>query len=171
MKPSAIVYTSNTGFTAQYASLLGGETGLPVYSLEDASKSLPQSSPIVYLGWLTAGKVQGYDKAVTKFNLQALCAVGMAKSGSQMEDVRKSNNLPQGLPLFTLQGGFDLKKLRGIYRLMMLVMSKTVAKKLAAKPDRTPDEEDMLDLFQNGGNRVSLEKLRPVLAWYEEERV
>ena len=171
MKPSAIVYTSNTGFTAQYASLLGGETGLPVYSLEDALKSLPQSSPIVYLGWLTAGKVQGYDKAVTKFNLQALCAVGMAKCGSQMEDVRKSNNLPQGLPLFTLQGGFDLKKLRGIYRLMMLVMSKTVAKKLAAKPDRTPDEEDMLDLFQNGGNRVSLENLRPVLAWYEEERV
>ena len=171
MKPSAIVYTSNTGFTAQYASLLGGETGLPVYSLEDASKSLPQSSPIVYLGWLTAGKVQGYDKAVTKFNLQALCAVGMAKSGSQMEDVKKSNNLPQGLPLFTLQGGFDLKKLRGIYRLMMLVMSKTVAKKLAAKPDRTPDEEDMLDLFQNGGNRVSLENLRPVLAWYEGERV
>ena len=171
MKPSAIVYTSNTGFTAQYASLLGGETGLPVYSLEDASKSLPQSSPIVYLGWLTAGKVQGYDKAVTKFNLQALCAVGMAKSGSQMEDVKKSNNLPQGLPLFALQGGFDLKKLRGIYRLMMLVMSKTVAKKLAAKPDRTPDEEDMLDLFQNGGNRVSLENLRPVLAWYEGERV
>ena len=171
MKPSAIVYTSNTGFTAQYASLLGGETGLPVYSLEDASKSLPQSSPIVYLGWLTAGKVQGYDKAVTKFNLQALCAVGMAKSGSQMEDVKKSNNLPQGLPLFTLQGGFDLKKLRGIYRLMMLVMSKTVAKKLAAKPDRTPDEEDMLDLFQNGGNRVSLENLRPVLAWYEGESV
>ena len=171
MKPSAIVYTSNTGFTAQYASLLGGETGLPVYSLEDASKSLPQSSPIVYLGWLTAGKVQGYDKAVTKFNLQALCAVGMAKSGSQMEDVRKSNNLPQGLPLFTLQGGFDLKKLRGVYKFMMLVMSKTVAKKLAVKPDRTPDEEDMLDLFQNGGNRVSLENLRPVLAWYEGESV
>ena len=171
MKPSAIVYTSNTGFTAQYASLLGGETGLPVYSLEDASKSLPQSSPIVYLGWLTAGKVQGYDKAVTKFNLQALCAVGMAKSGSQMEDVRKSNNLPEGLPLFTLQGGFDLKKLRGVYKLMMLGMSKTVAKKLAAKPDRTPDEEDMLDLFQNGGNRVSLENLRPVLAWYEGESV
>ena len=171
MKPSAIVYTSNTGFTAQYASLLGGETGLPVYSLEDASKSRPQSSPVVYLGWLTAGKVQGYDKAVTKFNLQALCAVGMAKCGSQMEDVRKSNNLPQGLPLFTLQGGFDLKKLRGVYKFMMLVMSKTVAKKLAAKPDRTPDEEDMLDLFQNGGNRVSLENLRPVLAWYEGESV
>ena len=171
MKPSAIVYTSNTGFTAQYASLLGGETGLAVYSLEDALKSLPQNSTILYLGWLAAGKVQGYDKAVTKFNTQVLCAVGMAKSGFQMEEVKKSNNLPEDLPLFTLQGGFDLKKLRGIYKLMMLVMSKTVAKKLAAKPDRTPDEDDMLDLFQNGGNRVRLENLQPVLAWYLGERV
>ena len=166
MKPTAIVYTSNTGFTAEYASLLGGETGLPVYALEDAKKSLPQNSPVIYLGWLAAGKVQGYDKAVTKFNPQALCAVGMAKSGSQMEDVKKANNLPEGLPLFTLQGGFDLKKLRGVYKLMMSVMSKMVAKKLAAKSERTPDEEDSLDLFQNGGSRVSLENLKPVLEWY-----
>lgn len=166
MKPIAIVYTSNTGFTAEYASLLGGETGLPVYALEDAKKSLPQSSPILYLGWLAAGKVQGYNKAVTNFDIQALCAVGMGKSGSQMEDVKKANNLPEGLPLFTLQGGFDLHKLRGVYRLMMLVMSKTVAKKLAAKSERTPDEEDTLDLFQNGGSRVSLENLKPVLEWY-----
>ena len=168
MKPSAIVYTSNTGFTAQYASLLGGKTGLPVYALEDAVNALPQGSPILYLGWLTAGKVQGYDKAVTKFNPQALCAVGMTRSGSQMEDVKKSNNLPEGLPLFTLQGGFDLKKLRGVYKLMMSVMSKTVAKKLAAKTERTPDEEDTLDLFRNGGSRVSLENLKPVLEWYRE---
>ena len=168
MKPTAIVYTSNTGFTAEYASLLGGETGLPVYALEDAKKSLPQNSPILYLGWLAAGKVQGYNKAVTNFDIQALCAVGMGKSGSQLEDVKKANNLPEGLPLFTLQGGFDLKKLRGVYRLMMLVMSKTMAKKLAAKTDPTPDESDMLELFQNGGNRVSLENLRPVLAWYRE---
>lgn len=166
MKPTAIVYTSNTGFTAEYASLLGGETGLPVYALEDAKKSLPQNSPILYLGWLATGKVQGYDKAVTNFDIQALCAVGMTRSGSQMEDVKKSNDLPEGLPLFTLQGGFDLKKLRGVYKLMMSVMSKMVAKKLAAKSERTPDEEDTLDLFQNGGSRVSLENLKPVLEWY-----
>ena len=168
MKPIAIVYTSNTGFTAEYASLLGGETGLPVYALEDAKKSLPQNSPILYLGWLAAGKVQGYDKAVTKFNPQALCAVGMTRSGSQMEDVKKSNNLPEGLPLFTLQGGFDLKKLRGVYKLMMSVMAKPVATELAAKAARPPDEEDTLDLFQNGGSRVRLENLKPVLEWYRE---
>ena len=167
MKPTAIVYTSNTGYTAQYASLLGGKTGLPVYPLPDATKHLPRNSPIVYFGWLAAGRVQGYDKAAKQFAVQALCAVGMARCGSQIEDVKKANKLPKELPLFTLQGGFDPKKLGGVYKLMMLVMSKTVAKQLAAKPDRTPDEEDMLDLFQNGGNRVSLENLKPVLAWYE----
>ena len=33
MRPNAIVYTSNTGYTAQYAALLGKKTALPVYSL------------------------------------------------------------------------------------------------------------------------------------------
>ena len=45
MKPTAIVYTSNTGFTAEYASLLGGETGLPVYALEDAKKKPAPNQP------------------------------------------------------------------------------------------------------------------------------
>ena len=30
MKPNAIVYTSNTGYTRQYAKLLGDKTDLPV---------------------------------------------------------------------------------------------------------------------------------------------
>ena len=30
MKPNAIAYTSNTGYTEQYALLLGEQTGLPV---------------------------------------------------------------------------------------------------------------------------------------------
>ena len=168
MKPTAIVYTSNTGFTAQYASLLGESTGLPVFSL-DVSNCLSAGSPIIYLGWLAAGKVQGYDKAANRFSIQALCAVGMAASGSQLEDVHKANAIPDGLPVFTLQGGFDLKRLRGVYKLMMSVMSKTVGKKLAQKPDRTPEEDDMLDLFLNGGNRVRKENLAPVLAWVEGE--
>ena len=40
MKPNAIVYTSNTGYTAEYAYLLGGKTGLPVYALAEAAGQL-----------------------------------------------------------------------------------------------------------------------------------
>ena len=39
MRANAIVYTSNTGYTQQYAKLLGEKTGLPVYSLDEAMRS------------------------------------------------------------------------------------------------------------------------------------
>ena len=167
MKPTAIVYTSNTGYTAEYARLLGQGTGLPVYALSEASGKLDSGAAIVYLGWLMAGKVQGYAKATKRYSVCAVCGVGMGATGSQMEDVRKTNALPTGLPLFTLQGGFDMAKLHGIYKFMMSVMAKTVGKRLAAKADRTAEEDRMLELLTHGGSYVHEEHLKDVLAWYE----
>ena len=57
MNIKAIVYTSNTGYTAEYARLLGEKTGLPVYSLEEAKQNLTERTEIVYLGWLMASMV------------------------------------------------------------------------------------------------------------------
>lgn len=169
MKPTAIVYTSNTGYTGQYAALLGQQTGLPVYPLSGPGEGPAAGSPVLYLGWLMAGTVQGYAKAAKRYRVQAVCAVGMGATGSQLEDVRKTNKLPPELPLFTLQGGFDLQKLRGVYRLMMVVMAKTAGKALAGKQDRTPDEDAMLELLTHGGSRVCAENLAAVLAWYQSE--
>ena len=168
MRPNAIVYTSNTGYTRQYAVLLGDKTGLPVYSLEEAAQTLAAGNSVVYLGWLMAGKVQGYAKAAKRYRVEAVCGVGMGATGSQLEDVRKTNALSDALPLFTLQGGFDITRLRGIYRLMMTVMSKTVGKTLAEKQDRTADEDAMLDLLIHGGSCVSEENLAAVMEWYRQ---
>lgn len=71
------------------------------------------------------------------------------------------------IPLFTLQGNFDVKKLHGAYRFMMNVMVKTAGKGLANKTDRTPEEDDMLDMMVNGGKRVSLQNLKAVTEWYK----
>lgn len=49
MKPSTIVYVSNTGHTRQYAALLGEKIGLPAYSLEEACSQLPGGSRIIYM--------------------------------------------------------------------------------------------------------------------------
>ena len=51
------------------------------------------------------------------------------------------------------------------FLLVMSPMRHTVGKKLAGKPDKTAEEQDMLDLLQNGGSRVNEENLRPVLEW------
>ena len=170
MKPKVILYTSNTGFTAQYAALLSQQTGLPCFALKAAGHIQP-GTPILYLGWLMAGNVQGYKEATKKYRVCAVCGVGMGSTGSQIEDVRKTNALPADLPVFVLQGGFDMKRLHGIYKLMMTVMKNTVGKSLAKKPERTDDEDTMLDLLQNGGSRVSAENLGSLLDWYFSQSV
>ena len=166
MNVNAIVYTSNTGYTAQYAGLLGKRTGLPVYSLDEAGTKLPAGNCVIYLGWLMAGKVQGYAKAAKRYRIAAVCGVGMGANGSQLADVRKANSLGDELPLFTLQGGFDMGNLKGIYKLMMQVMAKTMGKSLANKQDRTAEEDQMLRLLTQGGSCVSEENLQQVLDWF-----
>lgn len=167
MNPNAIVYTSNTGYTRQYAQMLGERTKLPVYSLEEAKSQLASGDWVLYLGWLMAGKVQGYAKSAKRYQIAAVCGVGMGATGSQMQDLRKANALPDQIPVFTMQGGFDLTRLRGVYKLMMTIMVKTAGKGLADKAHRTPDEDAMLDLLLHGGSHVSEAHLKEVLEWYQ----
>ena len=166
---NAIVYTTNTGSTKRYAELLARETGLPSYSMAEAERSVPTGAEIIYLGWIMAGSVKGYA-AVKRWSVRAVCAVGMGRTGTQTDSVRKKSAIPASIPVFTLQGNFDVKKLRGVYRLMMELMVKTAGKSLAAKPDRTPEEDDMLDMMLHGGQRVGIQNLRAVLDWYGAQK-
>ena len=163
----AIVYTSQTGYTAAYAALLADKTGVKAVSLEEAVSAVPEQSEILYLGWLMAGKVQGYDKARKIYRVSALGGVGMGRTGTQLDDIRRQNGVSEAMPVFSLQGGFDRTRLRGLYRFMMTVMAKTAGRSLANKVGRTPEEDDMLDLMTNGGSRVSEDNLTAVLAWFE----
>ena len=166
----AIVYTSNTGSTARYAKLLGHELGIPVYSAAEAKKTLPAGTGIIYLGWIMAGKVKGYPDAAKKYKLLAVCAVGMGQIGTQRKEIREKNGVRGKIPVFTLQGNFDVKKLRGMYRMMMDIMVKTAGKALENKTDRSPEEEDMLDMMLHGGERVRVENLKDVTDWYNSKR-
>ena len=83
MNPAAIVYTSNTGHTRKHALLLGEQIGLPVYSLDEANAQLSEGSPAIYLGWIHASHVKGYAKAASRFDLRAVCAVGLCDTGTR----------------------------------------------------------------------------------------
>ena len=167
---NAIIYTTNTGSTEQYARLLAQKTGLPTCSLAEAKKRDFDRVKVVYLGWIMAGSVKGYAEAAKRYRVRAVCAVGMGQTGTQTDSVRKKSAVPADIPLFTLQGNFDVKKLHGIYRLMMEIMVKTAGKVLAEKKDRTPDEDDMLDMMRCGGDRVKEGNLGAVLDWYSAQR-
>lgn len=166
-KPTGIVYTSNTGYTEKYAKLLGEQLELQAFSAEQAD-SLPEGTEVLYLGWLMAGVVKGYKKAAQRFSVAAVCGVGMGPAGSQDSDVRKNNAIPQEVPVFTLQGGFDRTKLHGIYRFMMGVMIKVMGSSLRKKENRTPEEDAMLEMVTNGGDFVDVRQLDGVIAWYRQ---
>ena len=169
MEPKAIVFTSNTGYTAQYAALLAKKTGLHVYALNEALEKVPEGSAVIYMGWIMAGKIQGFITAMKHYQVAAVCGVGMNPTGSQLPMVRQANGLGESMPVFTLQGGLNMDKLHGFKKLILKIMGGTIGKQLMAKQDRTPEEEAILDMFRSGGDRVSMQNLKDVVSWYEQE--
>lgn len=163
MKAEAIVYTSCTGNTRRYAYMLGKAANLPVLDLKEAN--LAPNTPVIYLGWLMAGGVKGLKQARKRFDVRAVCAVGMAVPSKEgKEKMAKDNGLDGGVRLFYLRGGYAPKQLPWLYRTMMAVKTKSVLK----QPVKTEADRMLRDAFVNGGSWVTEEQLAPVLAWLED---
>ena len=158
----AIVYTSNTGHTAAYAKILGEKTGLPVYAWAEAVKLLSKGTEIIYLGWLFASKIKGFKKAIKRYRISAILAVGLCDTGTLLDETRKANAIPDTLPLFTLQGGIDRAKLRGISKLMINMLGKG----LSSQKERTETDERMLYLITHDASYVCEENAAAFLTWF-----
>ena len=162
----AIIYTSYTGSTKKYAELLGHELAIPVLNVQESKTKLSLNTEIIYLGWIMAGKVQGYSSIKNIYKVCAIGAVGMGQTGTQVKEIRKKNDIPESTPLFTLQGNFNLERLHGLYKIMMNIMIKTVGNALEKKENKTIEEEDTLEMMK-GGERVSIKNLQEVINWYK----
>ena len=164
MNITAIVYTSNTGNTEKYAKMLSEKIHLPVYSIDQAKKTLPKQTEIIYLGWLMAGKIKDLSKARRRYKVKAICAVGLGATGTLSESLRKSNHICGCTALFELQGGMDHAKLEGIHKKMIEMLIKV----LSRKKNRTEDETAMLEMIKAGGDFTKEENLAGVVEWYGE---
>lgn len=160
----AIVYTSNTGHTAKYAKMLGEKTGLPVYALSEAAKQLSNGTEIIYLGWLFANNIKGYKKAAKQYKISAICAVGLCDTGTAIAEVRKVNAISEETLLFTMQGGMDKTRLRGINKFMINMLTKG----LSSQKERSENDERMLYLLTHDQNYVSEENITAFMEWYKQ---
>ena len=159
----AIVYTSNTGFTKEYADMLKVKLGLPLYEIDEAKKHLKKGTEIIYMGWLFASQVKGYKKASRRYNIKAVCGIGLADTGCLLNEVRKAISLPDHIPLFTIQGGMRLSKLKGINKSMIKMLTKVFAN----KKNPTDDDKRMVELLTTEASYVKEENLTSFLKWYE----
>lgn len=157
----AIVYTSENGSTERYSRVLSERTGLPAYALQDAIKVLPKGESILYLGWVMAGQIQGLKKAMEMYRTEAVCAVGL---GMNMEEeaLRKSGGMKEEMPVFPLMGDLEPEKLKGLHKLLISFMGKSLSK----KQNLTEEEKRQREIFLHGAHAFDPKSLAPVLDWY-----
>ncbi|MBP1737031.1 MAG: hypothetical protein H6Q60_912 [Oscillospiraceae bacterium] len=157
----AIVYTSNTGFTARYAALLAQAAQLPCYELKH-SRELPSGTSVFYMGWLMAGQIKGLKKARKRFHLAGVCGVGMGSPDDNPPDELRQNNHLDEIPVFSLQGGYAPAQIKGVYRLMMSLAAKVMSKKAGQQG------ETMRKALTDGIDFVSSQNLGDITGWMQK---
>ena len=137
---TTIYYQTNTGTTKRYAERLSERTGLPCLPAEKATAA----GDAVFLGWVFNGEVQGLSRLLEAgVPLKAVGAVGIMEQ--EADKVRAACG---ELPFFFLPGAFDIKKQKGMYKLMSGMIVRAIRAKVKANP--TPEGERVLAIFEQG---------------------
>ncbi|MGM9969680.1 MAG: hypothetical protein ACI35S_04710 [Anaeroplasma sp.] len=161
----AIVYSSNTGFTKQYAYSLAVRLGLPIYNIKE-SKVLKDNTNIIYFSWLMGNSIVNLRK-VNRFNILKYCVVGMSMYSEELiDEIKKINNLSE---LLYFRGGLRLYKLNLFYRAMISFVRKSLKKK-SKKNQLSADEEYLLEIMINGSEYIDLNSLDILVEIIEAEK-
>ncbi len=156
-----IVYTSNAGSTERYAKMLSEKTGIPAFELSNAEST---DNEVIYFGWVMAGDIQGLSQAREKFgNIKAVVAVGMMPSEKSKEEAKGKNKITE--EFFYLPGEFNIKKLKGMYKMMMNMMLRMMKSKVKESDD--PNDQKALELFEKGFDGVKEENLEKLIEFIE----
>ena len=160
-----IVYKSNTGHTKEYALMLAEALKIPAFPINHVP-GYHKGDDIIYLGWLLAGAVSGLRTAQRKFNVRCVVATGMTAESSEQEAfVHDKCKLPAGVPVFYLQSGYDAKKLKGIYKLMMKVKTPQILARYKGKTDAEKKMDATYRMVTEGYSVVDEAHLARVIEW------
>ena len=166
-KPKIIVYSSNTGYTEQYAKMLGKALEIPSYKLGNVPKC-HKGADVIFLGWLFAGNIIGYKKCAKKYKVRCVVGVGMSPPAPELaEGLRATEKVPSGVPVFYMQGGFNMAKLQAPLKFIMKIKCKEIAGRLSAKPELSDAEKLTYDMTQGEASAVAAANLAEVLALYK----
>lgn len=120
-----ILYSSETGFTKQYAEWISEELNCECQELKEFDKKLADYDMAIYGGSIFAGKIRDLDK-FQQLNPKSyiVFAVGMTEdNGNYADELKKANPLEK-VPLFYLQGGARFSKLGFMNRTILKKVTK-----------------------------------------------
>lgn len=166
----AIVYISNAGHTKRYAEMVSEKLGIPAYSFKEAKRKVKKKACIIYMTWVRAGKLVDLKKGRKKYNVKAICAVGMSTPSkstiSSLQNVNDINLIKE--KFFYMQGGFDMDKLKGVNQMLMLAMQKSLTKLSEAKKISLQQKET-LSMINSKKDNIKENNIRELYSWYIRE--
>lgn len=143
---TAVIYTSQTGFTKRYAEWITEKSNADIFDLKDAQKKdasfFEHYDAVIYAGWCMAGKVVKsnwfFDKAVSlKGKKLAIVAVGASPNANPQVDAAMSALLTeeqkQYIKVFYCQGGINYDKMKLPFKLAMKMFANSLKKSKDAK--------------------------------------
>lgn len=170
---TAIVYTSQTGFTEQYAKWIADETGGDLIELSAAKHAdFSPYDAVVFGGWARAGQITGVrwlkdnlpkwgDKKVAVF-----CTGASPETPETLPALLKTfSALEQAhIRIFYCPGGLRYESMPLASRAAMKLFSKAVA----AKKNKTEDEALMARLIASSYDISDRAYIRPIVTFLTE---
>lgn len=173
---TAVIYTSQTGFTRRYAQWIAEAAGADCFELKQARRrDFLNYDAIVFGGWICAATVRHLDWFVQQLpgwsgkRLIAF-AVGGSPAGSPdipgfMEKTFGTEAL-RPVSAFYCPGGLSYENMRAPSRAMMKLFVKSVA----ARKDKAPHEEEAARMMAHSYDLSDRKYIAPILALLEAER-
>ena len=158
-----IVYSSNTGYSEQYAKMISRALNVPAYRLGEVP-ACHEDAYALYVGWLFAGRVVGYKKAEKHYNVFVI----MPTAPEIVEGIRKAEDVALEMRICYLQGGFDINRLSLPLKLIMKIKCRQIAARLRAKGELTEAEQLTLEMTQHPTSAVREENIQQVIDLYKD---
>lgn len=161
-----IIYESDSGFTKRYAEMFAEKTGLECHSLYMARIKVKRESDVIYFGRVIQGEVDGLKKARKKYNVLAVCPVGLKMGTDAVKaEIAEQNKLEDTLPkLFYLRGGFDPAQNKGLEKALIELIVGDLENRAE---DLDAVEAQYLADLKNGADYVKEENLAALTDWYD----
>ena len=173
---TAVIYTSQTGFTKQYARWISQEADADCFELEEAKKQdLECYEAIVFGGWACAGtihKLSWFKSNAERWKDKTLivfCTGGCPADSPEIQTFINNNfneNERKYIDVFYCPGGFRYEKMTGKYKVMMKLFSKMMAK----KKNKTEAEEEMARMISHSYDISDRKYIEPVIECLTKER-
>ncbi len=166
---TAVIYTSQTGFTKRYAQWIAEATNADCLELSKAkTKNMDHYNTIIFGGWACAGgikKLKWFKNNINKWankKLIVFCVGGSPIDSPAIEPALKSNFTEAELKrvtVFYCPGGFNYEKMPILSKFMMAIFIKT----LKAKKNKKKADKEMIKMISSSYDISNKKYIEPIL--------